>query len=144
MGCPNDVWWLCSPSCILKFPTPAAWNLNFPASCSHKISASIIIYMEKLNRLIANPFFLSPNQIAEGNNLTREEHYRNPRLCREQDPLGTGLIALGTACAERELSAERSRHRWAGKGGFAESQGPNSRHSYAESPLSSRHRAIHS
>jgi hypothetical protein len=48
-------------------------------------------------------------------------HYRNPRLCREQDPLGIGLIALGTACAERELSAERSRHRWAGKDGSAES-----------------------
>jgi hypothetical protein len=71
-------------------------------------------------------------------------HYRKPRLCREPDPLGTRLIALGTACAERELSAERSRHRWAGKGGSAESQGPNSRHSCAESPLSSRHSAIHS
>jgi hypothetical protein len=74
----------------------------------------------------------------------RTEHYRNPRLCREQNPLRTGLIALGTTCAKRELSAERSRHRWAGKGGSAVSQGPNSRHSCAESPLSSRHRAIHS
>jgi hypothetical protein len=70
-------------------------------------------------------------------------HYRNPRLCRERDPLGTGLFALGTACAERELSAERSRHRWAGTGGSAESLGPNSRHSCGESPLSSRHRPIH-
>jgi hypothetical protein len=51
-------------------------------------------------------------------------HYRNRRLCREPDPLGTGLYALGTACAERELSAERSRHRWAGTGGSAQSHGP--------------------
>jgi hypothetical protein len=71
-------------------------------------------------------------------------HYRNPRLYRERDPLGTGLIALGTASAERELSAERSRHRWAGKGRSAVSHGPNTRQSCAESPLSSRHRAIHS
>jgi hypothetical protein len=70
-------------------------------------------------------------------------HYRNRGLCREPDPLGTGLYALGTACAERELSAERSRHRWAGTGGSAESHGPNSRHSCAESPLSSRHRPVH-
>jgi hypothetical protein len=70
-------------------------------------------------------------------------HYRIPRLCREQHPLGTGLIALGTAYAERELSAERSRHRWASTGGSAESHGPNSRHSCAESPRSSRHRPIH-
>jgi hypothetical protein len=70
-------------------------------------------------------------------------HYRNRGLCREPDPLGTGLYALGTACAERELSAERSRHRWAGIGGSAESHGPNSRHSCAESPLSSRHRPVH-
>jgi hypothetical protein len=70
-------------------------------------------------------------------------HYRNRPLCREPDPLGTGLYALGTACAERELSAERSRHRWAGTGGSAESHGPNSRHSCAESPFSSRHRPVH-
>jgi hypothetical protein len=70
-------------------------------------------------------------------------HYRNRGLCREPDPLGTGLFALGTACAERELSAERSRQRWAGTGGSAESHGPNSRHSCTEGPLSSRNRPIH-
>jgi hypothetical protein len=34
-------------------------------------------------------------------------HYRNRGLCREPDPLGTGLYALGTACAERELGRHR-------------------------------------
>jgi hypothetical protein len=87
----------------------------------------------------------APVARIQGLGLTRPLiHYRNPRLCRERDPLGTGLIALSTACAERELSAERSRHRWAGKGRSAVSQGPNSRHSCVVSPLSSRHRAIHS
>jgi hypothetical protein len=76
--------------------------------------------------------------------ISSNPHYRNPRLCRERDPLGTGLIALCTACAERELSAEGSRHRWAGRGRSVESQGPNSQHSCAESPLSSRHRPIRS
>jgi hypothetical protein len=71
-------------------------------------------------------------------------HYRNLWLCRERDPLGTGLNALGTACAKRELSAEPSRHRWAGKGRSAMSHGPNTRHSYVESPFNSRHRVIHS
>jgi hypothetical protein len=78
-GCPNGVWW----SYILKFPTPAVCNLNFRASCSHKISASIIICMEKLNRLIANPFFLSPIRIAEGNNLLHGEEVQQRRVTME-------------------------------------------------------------
>jgi hypothetical protein len=86
---------------------------------------------------------VSPSYVGEGGIVLPPVHYQNPGLYREQDPFGTGLIALGTACAERELSTERSRHRWAGIGGSAESHGPKSRHSCAKSPLSSRHRPIH-
>jgi hypothetical protein len=59
-------------------------------------------------------------------------HYRILWFCRERDALGTGPIPLGTACTEREYSAERSRHRWAGKDLFAESHVRCSRYTCAE------------
>jgi hypothetical protein len=66
---------------------------------------------------------------------THNDHYRNPWLCRERVALGTGRNTLGTACAERELSAKPTWHRWAGKWLFAESQSKYSRHKHAESPI---------
>jgi hypothetical protein len=79
MGCPNSMWWSCSPACILKVPTPSACNLKFPTPCSHKIPTCITICMEKLHRLIENPFFLSPIRIAEGNNLLHGEEMRQKK-----------------------------------------------------------------
>jgi hypothetical protein len=66
-------------------------------------------------------------------------HYWNPRLCREEDPLGTGLYTLGTACAERQLSAKATRHSWAGKGPSIVSHRGNTQHRCAESPFNCRH-----
>jgi hypothetical protein len=62
-------------------------------------------------------------------------HYRIRRLCREHLTLGRGTIPLGSGCAERELSAQRTRHRWAGEEPFAESHVRSTRYTCAESGI---------
>jgi hypothetical protein len=60
-------------------------------------------------------------------------HYRIGSLCREQHALGTGWFPLGTGSAERKLSAQGSRHRWAVKEPFAESHVRSTRYTCAGS-----------
>jgi hypothetical protein len=90
---------------------------------------------EKPNHHLKWTLSLTPFQTAVGLPPTNRVHYWIPRLCREHLTLGRGTIPLDRGCAERKLSAQRTRHRWAGEEPFAESHVRSTRYTCAESGI---------